>query len=198
MTNVIKSVLYIKINYIISVSKQYKGGIKLNNNQKVSKIVTLSMAIALVTVCTMVIRIPTVKGYTNFGDIMIFVIAAILGRKYGLIAGGIGSMMADLLGGYFIYVPATLVIKGIEGFLFSIVYEKLNQETTIATLIAGLVAALEMMTGYFIYNYFMTGYAAALTSLISGDITQGLVSAVIAVPIILAIKKTKFRLINQQ
>lgn len=198
MTNVIKSVLYKKININKSVSKHYKGGIKLNSNQKVSKIVTLSMAIALVTVCTMVIRIPTVKGYTNFGDIMIFVIAAILGRKYGLIAGGIGSMMADLLGGYFIYAPATLIIKGIEGLLFAIVYEKLNQETAISTLIAGLVAALEMMTGYFIYNYFMTGYAAALTSLISGDITQGLVSAVVAVPIILAIKKTKFRLINQQ
>lgn len=170
----------------------------MNNNQKVSKIVTLSMAIALVTVCTMIIRIPTVKGYTNFGDIMIFVIAAILGRKYGFIAGGLGSMLADLLGGYFIYAPATLVIKGVEGLLFALVYEKLKQETTIATFIAALIAASEMMAGYFLFNYFMTGYAGAFESFITGDLIQGLVSAFVSVPIILAIKKTKFKLINQQ
>ncbi|WDC83893.1 ECF transporter S component [Caloramator sp. mosi_1] len=170
----------------------------MNKNQKVSKIVTLAMAIALVTVCTMVIRIPSIKGYTNFGDIMIFVVAAVFGRKYGFIAGGLGSMLADLLGGYFIYAPATLIIKGIEGFIFAIVYEKLNQETTIATLIAGLIAATEMMLGYFAFNYYMNGYASAIGSLIPGDLTQGLVSSIVAVPIVIAIKKTKFKLINQE
>jgi len=169
------------------------------NNQKTTKITTMSMAIALVTVCTMVIRIPSINGYVNFGDIMIFIVASILGKRFGFIAGGFGSMFADLIGGYFIYMPATFIIKGLEGFIFGSVYERLkNNNTVVSLLIAGLIAGTEMFLGYFIYNYFMFGYADAIGSLIPGDIMQGYLSSIIAIPFVIAIKKTNFKLLNQE
>ena len=44
-------------------------------------------------------------------------IALVFGWRIGGIAGGVGSALADALGGYFIWAPWTLIIKGIEGIL---------------------------------------------------------------------------------
>jgi len=59
---------------------------------------SLAISIALVTLGTMAIRIsiPATSGYMNLGDSMIFVSAIILGRRYGLVAGGLGSALADM------------------------------------------------------------------------------------------------------
>ena len=65
----------------------------------------------------------------NLGDSMIFVTAIVFGRKYGLAAGGLGSALADILGGYATWAPWTLVIKGIEGNLAGMLYDTARSET---------------------------------------------------------------------
>ena len=67
-------------------------------SKTLKKIVYTAMSIALVTVATMIIRIPTGEGYVNFGDIFIFIIAALIGKRTAVIAGGVGSAIADLIG----------------------------------------------------------------------------------------------------
>lgn len=161
-------------------------------NQKLKTIVYTAMAIAMVTLSTLSIRIPTIKGYVNFGDIMIFVSAALIGKRTGFLAGGIGSALADIIGGYFIYAPGTFIIKGIEGLICGFIIRhndegKLNIPSLI---LACVLSAAWMVFGYFAYEYAIFGMATALPS-IPSNILQGGVSAVAVIPIVLALKKTK-------
>ena len=72
---------------------------------------------ALVCVATMVIQtyVPATQGFFNIGESMIYLAAILFGPFVGAFAGGVGAMIADLLTGYAIYAPATLVVKACEG-----------------------------------------------------------------------------------
>ncbi len=59
---------------------------------------------------------PT-KGYFNLGDSMVFFSALAFGCRAGAICGGVGSAAADILLGFGIFAPVTLVAKGGEGFV---------------------------------------------------------------------------------
>ena len=85
----------------------------------VRRLTLAALSIALVTLATFVIRIPNpaTQGYINLGDGLLFTLALVFGWRIGGLAGGVGSALADALGGYFIWAPWTLVIKGIEGIL---------------------------------------------------------------------------------
>ena len=69
--------------------------------------------VAAVTL-TIAIPIPATSGYFNFGETLIYVAALLFGPFVGAIAGA-GASLADLLLGYGIFAPGTLVIKGVEG-----------------------------------------------------------------------------------
>ena len=85
----------------------------------VRRLTLAALSIALVTLATMAVRIPNpaTQGYINLGDALLFTLALVFGWRIGGLAGGVGSALADALGGYFIWAPWTLVIKGIEGVL---------------------------------------------------------------------------------
>ncbi|HEY8497562.1 MAG TPA: ECF transporter S component, partial [Limnochordales bacterium] len=74
-----------------------------------------ALGAALVAAATMFVQIPMPagQGYANVGDAVIFVFAALFGPTVGLAAGGIGSALADVLTGYAVWAPFTLVIKGV-------------------------------------------------------------------------------------
>jgi len=82
----------------------------------VKKVVYGAFMMALVTIGTMVIQIPTpaTKGYINVGDSFIFLSSALFGPTMGFVTGGIGSALADLLSGYAYWSPWTFIIKGIS------------------------------------------------------------------------------------
>lgn len=159
-----------------------------NSNLKV--LIRYSVLIALTTVMTMVIKIPTVatKGYLNLGDMVVFIAALTMGKKAGLIVGGVGSAMADLLLGYTHYVPITLVVKGLEGYIAGRILETSIGEKwpIIATATGGIFMAL----GYFIPQIFMYGKGGAIASL-PGNIAQGLFGAITAVVLYKALRKTQ-------
>ena len=77
----------------------------------------------IVALLTLFIRIPLPsRGYFNFGDVAVVFAGLVLGTlserhkfRYGALAGGIGSAMADIIGGFGIWAPITLVAKGLEG-----------------------------------------------------------------------------------
>jgi uncharacterized membrane protein len=81
---------------------------------------------ALVTVTTIVIAIPVpfTNGYIHPGDSMIFLAVLILGRGRGALAAGVGSALADVLLGYVVWAPFTLVIKGFMAFAAGLIIEK--------------------------------------------------------------------------
>ncbi|MFH2112235.1 MAG: ECF transporter S component, partial [Candidatus Bathyarchaeota archaeon] len=74
---------------------------------------------ALATIATMifVFPIPATSGYFNLGDTIVVITSLAFGPVVGAIAGGLGSGLADLLGGWYNCVVFTTVIKGAEGYV---------------------------------------------------------------------------------
>jgi len=93
----------------------------MKSRLKVSRRKLAEMAIfsALVAAATMVfsVYVPATRGYFNVGEIMVYTSALLMGPVVGAFAGGVGSMIADIALGYTHYAPATLIIKGVEGFI---------------------------------------------------------------------------------
>ena len=85
------------------------------NNNNLKRLVLAALFAALACVATMSIRIPTpgTNGYIHPGDAIVILSGVILGSVWGFLAGGISSALSDLIGGYFMYVPVTFVIKGL-------------------------------------------------------------------------------------
>ncbi len=96
-------------------------------NTNLKKIVMAALFAALACVATMSIRIPTpgTNGYIHPGDAIVILSGVVLGPVWGLLAAGIGSAMADLLGGYFVYVPITFAVKGLIALFAGLVYQKM-------------------------------------------------------------------------
>jgi uncharacterized membrane protein len=97
--------------------------------KKTSPVIRLSLtaiSTALVGVATMVfsVYVPQTRGFFNIGETMIYTTAILFGPAIGSFAGGVGSMLADILLGYPHYAIATLVIKGCEGGIVGIISRK--------------------------------------------------------------------------
>ena len=77
--------------------------------KNIRKLVLAALLAALTAVATMIIRIPTpTQGYIHLGDGMVLICGILLGPGLGALAAGIGSMMADLIGGYMAWCPVRL------------------------------------------------------------------------------------------
>lgn len=155
----------------------------------IKEIVRLGIFIGLTTVMTL-IMIPafTGHGYLNLGDMVIFLAAMMMGKKGGLIVGGIGSALADILLGYSFYAPITLIVKGLEGFVAGALLErKIGKKFP---LLATLTGAIVMAIGYYFAEIFLYGPGPALIA-IPGNLLQGAVGAITAILLYTAIKKTR-------
>ena len=125
----------------------------MNNNLK--KLILAALFAALSCVATMSIRIPTpgTGGYIHPGDAIVILSGVILGPVWGFLAGGIGSALSDLIGGYFIYVPITFVIKGLVALAAGLLYQKIgkNQKSRyIAVILGGVADIILVAGGYFV------------------------------------------------
>lgn len=148
---------------------------------------------ALICVLTMLfaIPIPATQGFINIGDAAVMIAGILFGPIIGGLAGGIGSMFADIFLGYIIYAPATLVIKGLEGFVVGLISnpKKHSSKFTYRDVIAVLVGGLIMVFGYFFYELLIFGVPAALYEFFLNAIFQFGLGALIAVLFAFSAKK---------
>lgn len=88
----------------------------------------MALSTALVLIATIVVNVyvPATKGYFNLGETMIYLVALLFDPLTAAFAGGVGSALADIILGYTIYAPATLVVKAAEGGLASILVRRLR------------------------------------------------------------------------
>lgn len=129
--------------------------------ENTAKFVTINaLSIALVCVSTMALQIPIPLGYMHLGNTCILLTAALFGPTTGLLAGGIGSALADLLTGYTQWVLPTLLIKSIMGFAIGYLAwgkEKKLHMASVRTLIASIAGVAVMIAGYTIAGAVMNG-----------------------------------------
>lgn len=151
-------------------------------NSNLKKMVTAALFAALACVATMSIRIPTpgTNGYIHPGDAVVILAGVFLGPVWGLLAAGIGSAMADLIGGYFLYVPITFVIKGAVALAAGALYQKAGKTLKsryVSVALGGVIDILFVTGGYFLCEYVIYGAGAAAS--VPANFIQGLSGLVI-------------------
>ena len=144
---------------------------------KTRKLTVTALFAAMVCVATMFIHIPVpmTGGYAHIGDAFIYLAACMLPMPYAMAAGAIGAGMADALGGYYVYVIPTLIIKALLVIPFSSADDKIVSLRNIVSSVAARI----------IYGSTVT----ALANLISGMV-QPAVSMFIFVLFGLALDKS--------
>jgi len=154
-----------------------------------SRIVVLAVLIALTTVLTLVpkLPIPGTQGYVSLADVGVYFAAFTFGPIFGAVAGGVGTALADTLGGFAMFAPASLLIHGLQGWVSG----RLGYRRSRRAQVTGyLVSSAIMFGGYFlaevvVYSY---GIGAALTEL-PYNVVQALLGGLIALPLAAAIRR---------
>ena len=153
---------------------------------KLLRLVMSGVLMSLACVATMVIQIPSpTNGYMNLGDCVVLLSGCLLGPVYGAVAGGVGSALADLLSGYAVYVPGTLVIKAVMAALAGILYRRSRKLLPVGAVLAELV----MIVGYWLYDGFLMGSLAGSAAGIPSNIIQGLFGGVCGVALVAALSR---------
>ena len=148
-----------------------------NQKTKVQRLALGGLMAALVCVATSFFKLPVpiTQGYIHLGDAFVLVSAAILG-PLGVAAGAIGSMLADLLGGYFQYLLPTFVIKGLVAL---VAYAGLRGSKPFwVEWLVLIVAEAVMVLGYFLAECLMYGAASAAGAVLP-NVVQGIGGVVI-------------------
>ncbi|MHA2227304.1 MAG: ECF transporter S component [Candidatus Hodarchaeales archaeon] len=85
--------------------------------------------VAMVFLSTSLFYIALVSssGFFNLGEAFVYLAALIGGPIVGALAGGIGAALADMVLGYGLFAPATLLLKGMEGFTVGFLYQRGQQ-----------------------------------------------------------------------
>mgnify|MGYP006293576205 CR=1 FL=1 len=145
-----------------------------------AKTVALSSVFATgVAIATLAVSIPVGLGYLNFGEIVIYTAAFLFGEIVGGIAGGVGAAAADLILGFAMYSPITLVVKGLEGYDVG----RVSGRSTKSKLLAVGLGAPIMIIGYTLARAYFEGIPAAIFQELPIDILQATVGLAVALPL---------------
>lgn len=129
------------------------------------------MMAALIFIATYLLKIPVGNGYIHLGDGFILLSAAVLGWP-AVLSAAVGSMLADLLAGYSVYMLPTFVIKAAVAAIAVLACAKKSQPMQMFTM---LIAEIAMVAGYFVTDWVILGYGlAAATAAVLGNVLQGL------------------------
>jgi uncharacterized membrane protein len=162
-------------------------------NRKTNPTVRLAlcgMMAALIFVATYFVKLPMAmtNGYVHLGDGFILLAASMLGWA-AVPAAAVGSMLADLLGGYAVYLLPTFLIKAAVAAVAVAALQTRHEWMKVL----GLVAAEAVMVGgYFVTEWLVLGYgmAAASASLL-GNTMQGLSGVVVGLLLIPMTKRIR-------
>lgn len=115
-----------------------------------------AVSIALVTVLVYIVRvpIPATGGYTHPGAVAEIFVAVAFGPVVGMAAAGVGAALADLIGGYGVWAPLTLIAHGSLGLLAGWLSRGRGRGGMFVGWIAG---GLALVVLYFIGTVFMYG-----------------------------------------
>lgn len=134
-------------------------------------------------------------GLVHLGNIPFFIAAILFGKKIGMISGGIGMALFDLLSPYALWAPFTLVIGLATGFIIGLITER--RKSFPLYLLAMLAAAGVKVSGYYLAEVIIYGNWIAPAFAIPANITQVVVAAVIVLliiePLRMAANKTILR-----
>ncbi len=169
------------------------------SSMSVKELAITAICIVLVYVFTAVVNvklpIAAAGGLIHLGNVPLFIAAILFGKRTGMIAGGIGMGLFDLLSGWTLWAPFTLVTVGIMGLVVGLVTEK--KKSFPRYILAMVLACIIKIVGYYIAEGIIYGNWVAPAASIPGNLVQIGVAAVITLiviePLRLAAEKTILR-----
>jgi energy-coupling factor transport system substrate-specific component len=151
-------------------------------------IAILAILTAVTIVFTLAVRVPfaPTRGYFTLADVGVYFAAFAFGPVTGFIVGGLGTGLADILGGYAHFAIWSFLIHGLQGWVAG----QLGYRKEWRGMALGWAAgALVMVAGYFLVELFLYGAGPALTEAGTINLPQVIVGGLIAVPLVLAVRR---------
>lgn len=170
-------------------------GIGRGFNARMIAVTGVMLAVTFVMTRSITISIGP-GGFVHMGDIAIFVTAILFGPVVALVAGGLGTALADVSLGYGAWAPGTLVIHGLQGFAAGLIAWRADLRRMI---IAAIVGGAILVVGYFLYMLIFipvglldgeagkTAFAVAIAA-VWPNTFQVAFGAVIGIPVALAVR----------
>lgn len=168
------------------------------SSQKTMDLIITAMLIALVFLSTFFlnIKLPIAAngGLVHLGTAMLFIASILFGPKKAALAGAIGMGLFDIVGGWTLWAPITIVARGLQGYIVGkIAWSKGRHGTSIAfNVIATIVSIPFMIAVYYIGEGILYGNWIAPLASIPGDLVQNILGIIVAVPVCVALKKVPY------
>jgi uncharacterized membrane protein len=152
------------------------------------RIATIAILAAVTTVFTLFVRVPSpARGYFNLGDVAIAFAAFTFGPVSALIAGGLGTAIADLVGAYAQWAPISLVVHGLQGLAIGLI-ARLKPGNLPVAIAAGIAGMAVMVVGYGAGGALITGIGPALAEA-PGNLVQSAAGVILGIPLSLAVSR---------
>lgn len=148
------------------------------SNVMVKDLVITGLLVAIVFISTYVIQfhlpISLNGGLIHCGNIALFLIAIVFGKKKGAIAGGFGMMLFDVFSQYMVWAPFTFVIRALMGYIVGAMAHSNNAagKKFSYNLIGILLSAFILFPGYYFTQVILYGDWITPFNSIPGDMVQ--------------------------
>lgn len=151
------------------------------------------VAVAVIFLLTSFTKVPIPLGYAHLGDAAIFLAALFLPRKEAALAAGIGSALADVIGGFPLWAAPTFVIKYGMADVVSRVAGTERKLLSLPALAGFLLSSLWLTVGYVAAGAFLyDSWEAAMTSA-PGLLMEGAVNTAAAMAAGILLERVGFR-----
>jgi uncharacterized membrane protein len=145
----------------------------------IALVVVMAAATCALTLVVQV-PVPATGGYIHLGDVAANFVALAFGPWLGFLIAGGGMAVADLIAGYAIYAPATLVIHGLQ----AVVVATLGRQRKVWMMfLASAAGGAVVVAGYFLYQALVLQYGTvAAAKEVPFNVIQAL-SGMVGVPV---------------
>lgn len=135
------------------------------------------------------IRLPIAAngGLIHLGNVPLFIGAILFGKRVGAIAGGFGMALFDVLSGWTLWAPFTLVTVAAMGYIVGKITE--NRQKPVYYILALIAALAVKIVGYYIAEAVIYQNLIIPFASIPGNIVQVTTAAIIVLILIFPLRK---------
>ncbi|WP_203333393.1 ECF transporter S component [Planococcus beigongshangi] len=177
---------------------QKTAAVKPVSSKRTFDLILTAMAISLVFVATQLlnIRLPIAAngGLVHLGTAMLFTIAMLFGPKKAAIAGAVGMGLFDLINGWTLWAPITIIARGLQGYIVGRIAWSAGRQggSKAFNILAAIVSIPVMVAVYYVGEAIIFSSFIIPAASIPGNLVQNSVGLLIAIPVVIALKKVPF------
>ena len=157
--------------------------------KKLTLITFTAVLTAIVFVLTAYLHIPSHVGFVHIGDGVIYLAACMLPLPYALFVGAVGGALADLLSGFAIWAPGTVIIKA-SGVLF---FTRKRNFISARNALGLIPASLICVVGYYLYDALIIGNFVSALAGVPGYAMQCILSSALFIVCGVSLDKIGFK-----